>query len=1174
MRKNVLLRIVCLAVLCTMLMGMLPAMAAKPTLPAKWTLQSPKTDSYTPFKPPHNYSCMQNPPDFTWCPPTTSYDKYTYDLVICKDEELKEVAYEANGLKWHYYNFPYTFEPGVYWWSVRFYESGNKEPSDWAAAKKFRIDQEAVAFTMPSVEEIVQIIPKGHPRMWVTADTMDDFRKRFEGETGKNLYDRLVKSADNLITQPIPKEPEPYYTQAQGATLQEATTDKAPKKSLGYSMGDKSILAATAYLFTGDSKYARYAIDVLLEYATWEYDNTNKNAVSAYAGDDQVFFENLHEMALAYDWCYNEMSPEERKITGDNLRGRFEITREKHLNLIRTSPYDSHHWSYSHCYLVPALALMHDYPGYDKVFTDYLTLYTANSEPMCTEDGGWSKGTAYWTYSFIRGKQFMEVMKEADYIDYYKKAWVQNEYLWAMYMIPKNSKGSFGDGSAQDIYNGNDAITLGLNQLAHYTNNPYAAWARDQIGSFANVANRYNAVLSVGAYDNIEPKVPYDHPNGILFPDQGISVHHSDLVSDNRISMYFRSSQYGSYNHMHADQNSFIIEANGENLATKGGWYDSYHSTHDSGFTRKTYAHNSVTYDFGKGQKDDSMALGGNIDMFATTSAFDVTVGDATPAYVGGIDKFVRSMIYIRPDKYIVIDDLAAARADKGNESFFEWWFNSRATSTLTVHDDNRGAKLVSSKMAMDLRMHYPANLTPYYSNLYSGPDLVNFPTLDSHKAYEPDRRIWFETEPVSKTKIIATMNVHTSTDQSDYVKETNTDTYTKLEFEDGTIAIVNNTPDNDAVIDTGDIQFVGTAVVYSEDDIALIGGKDLVMYGIDLVDAEQPVTVVYDSNGQLVTSSKTDYVVTIHTGNAIIPEITDLQERRVYKTRTPVSKDVTGFGVTYGEGETKGDITIDSVYGSQTMMVNGTLIPGQEYGENATLELVIDGVSNTYTAPLIKDANFEASAVIKAPVKTGAYLLVSSTENVVDDAGFNKYSSTNLGERDIVFNVTGTEPARVEIKTVPVNMAETLLGDDHQAALKTTVAHVKGINFESKTGNTRPTNGLAYLTGISQLNASNASATYKITIPEDGTYNAIIRCAVWQEPWPVRTIEIDGENYAFQLPNTGGWGGSESDFKPVTIMMNKFLKAGEYTFKIGSFNGEGAWNYDWIGFTKVDAAQ
>ena len=1174
MKKNVLLRIVCLAVLCTMLMGMLPAMAAKPTLPAKWTLQSPKTDSYTPFKPPHNYSCMQNPPDFTWCPPTTSYDKYTYDLVICKDEELKEVAYEANGLQWHYYNFPYTFEPGVYWWSVRFYEKGNKEPSDWAAAKKFRIDQEAVAFTMPSAEEIAQIIPKSHPRMWVTADTMDDFRKRFEGETGKKLYDQLIKSADNLLTQPIPTEPEPYLTKADGATEQEISTDHAPKKSVGYSMGDKSILAATAYLFTGDYKYARYAIDVLLEYATWEYDTTNKAAVSAYAGDDQVFFENLHEMALAYDWCYNEMTPEERKITGDNLHGRFEITRKTHIERIRTSPYDSHHWSYSHCYLVPALALMHDYPGYTEAFTDYLTLYTANSEPMCTEDGGWSKGTAYWTYSFIRGKQFMEVMKEADYIDYYKKAWVQNEYLWAMYMIPRNSYGSFGDESGKSIYNGNDAITLGLNQLAHYTNNPYAAWARDQIGSFANVANRYNAVLSVGAYDNIEPKVPYDHPNGILFPDQGISVHHSDLVSDNRISMYFRSSQYGSYNHMHADQNSFIIEANGENLATKGGWYDSYHSTHDSGFTRKTYAHNSVTYDFGKGQIDDSMALGGNIDMFATTSAFDVTVGDATPAYANGIDKFVRSMIYIRPDKYIVIDDLAAARADKGNESFFEWWFNGRSSSTITAHDDNRGAKLVTDKMAMDLRMHYPAKLTPYYSNLYSGPELVNIPTLDRYKAYEPDRRIWFETEPVSKTKIIATMNVHTSTDESDYVKETNTDTYTKLEFEDGTIAIVNNTPDNDAVIDTGDIQFVGTAVVYSEDDIALIGGKDLVMYGIDLVDAQQPVTVVYDSNGQLVTSSKTDYVVTIHTGNAIIPEITDLQERRVYKTRTPVSKDVTGFGVTYGEGETKGDITIDSVYGSQTMMVNGTLLPGQEYGENATLELVIDGVSNTYTAPLIKNANFEASAVIKAPVKGGAYLLVSSTENVSNDVGFNTGSSTNLGDREVVFNVTGNDPARVEIKTVPVNMAETLLGDDHQAALKTTVAHVKGINFESKTGNTRPTNGLTYLTGISQLNASNASATYKITIPEDGTYNAIIRCAVWQEPWPVRTIEIDGETYAFQLPNTGGWGGSESDFKPVTIVMNKFLKAGEYTFKIGSFNGEGAWNYDWIGFTKVDSAQ
>ena len=169
------------------------------------------------------------------------------------------------------------------------------------------------------------------------------------------------------------------------------------------------------------------------------------------------------------------------------------------------------------------------------------------------------------------------------------------------------------------------------------------------------------------------------------------------------------------------------------------------------------------------------------------------------------------------------------------------------------------------------------------------------------------------------------------------------------------------------------------------------------------------------------------------------------------------------------------------------------------------------------------------------------------------------------------MFNIVGEEPARVEIKSVPVVIAETELGTDHRAALARTSASVQGIDFISKTGNTRPTNGLSYLTGISQLNASNASATYTITIPEDGVYNAVIRCAVWQEPWPVRNIEIGGENYAFQLPDTGGWGGSESDFKPVTIKINKFLSAGEHTFRIGSFNGEGAWNYDWIGFTKAD---
>lgn len=56
--------------------------------------------------------------------------------------------------------------------------------------------------------------------------------------------------------------------------------------------------------------------------------------------------------------------------------------------------------------------------------------------------------------------------------------------------------------------------------------------------------------------------------------------------------------------------------ASGEVLAGRSGYYDSYHSIHDSGFTRKTGAHNSVTVATNKGQVDDDFTAKGQLTVF------------------------------------------------------------------------------------------------------------------------------------------------------------------------------------------------------------------------------------------------------------------------------------------------------------------------------------------------------------------------------------------------------------------------------------------------------------------------------------------------------------------------------------------------------------------------------
>ena len=45
---------------------------------------------------------------------------------------------------------------------------------------------------------------------------------------------------------------------------------------------------------------------------------------------------------------------------------------------------------------------------------------------------------------------------------------------------------------------------------------------------------------------------------------------HSSLSDPNRLSIFFKSSPYGSYNHSHADQNSFVIHHRGR-LPEHGG---------------------------------------------------------------------------------------------------------------------------------------------------------------------------------------------------------------------------------------------------------------------------------------------------------------------------------------------------------------------------------------------------------------------------------------------------------------------------------------------------------------------------------------------------------------------------------------------------------------------------
>lgn len=1146
------LRIKSIIVMLCILTGVIPVRAADAELklPESFTVIGTQIGTQTPFKPPHKYASMQNPPDFTW--PMIDEAGIKWDLIICADEELTDIKYSKYGLDRHYYNFPETFEPGTYYWAVRY--SKNGKTSGWSAARRFRIDPDAYEFTVPEPDKIADSIPVSHPRIWFTEDTIDEFRKKADSETGKLIVDNMVSVTESNMLLPLDEEPagtvtgENYVTDSD---ILKSATNASSAATL------KAQNAALSYIFTGETKYADYAVKVALSVSDWDVDG-----MTSFAVQDQAFFEIILRISMVYDWLYNYMNDAQRTKIRTMLKARWDDVKDVSLETIRKNPYNSHIWSYLPNVMITCVALMYDEPEIAEYYKQLLPMYIADFVPMSTEDGGWSKGTAYWIFAVNRDKAFIDVLQQGGYLNVYNKAWCQNEYLWAMYMMPAGSFGSFGDASGWEPPGA--TYIMGLSKIAVMTNNPVAAWVKNRVGKLGyNSWAYYDAILAAEA-DDMEEEAPVSYPRAHMFPDQGTAAMHSDLMDKNRISLYFRSSRYGSYNHMHADQNSFIIEAFGEKLAAKGGYYDSYHSTHDSGFTRKTYAHNSVTIDGGKGQKDDDMNANGNIDMFVTHPDFDSVTGDGTRAYNGSLDRFLRSIVYVRPDTYIVIDDLKTAKSSGSN---FEWWLN--AVDGISVHEDGKGASIQATRAALDARVQYPENVDAYYSNLFSGPDLIHIKAEGAYESSPVHKRVWFETEQLKETKIVTTMNVHTTDTDGAYVKKTSGDNYVKLEFEDGTVAIVSTSTDENEVICAENFEFTGTAVVFNDRSIMLVGGTSLKMNGKKIVEADRSVTVAAGMN-QLSISSNDDYNVSVGTDNKYIGDVSSITDRDRRELSAAIGVELTDSFSDETVEDNLPELNFKAQKGCYSFLLNNMPLPGEKTEEKLGFDVIIDGVKTHYEDNAYLNGDYVPAVSVNVPFESKKYLLVGKTPDINVSGVTFVSGKSELIDGETAVTCTG-EGNYIELKSVAQKDCDVEQTADYETLKNSSSAVVEAEDYNAISGSGRLTQGISHMSGISKLNDIDSSAKYTITVPESGYYDFCIRYSSWQEPVPRRNIEIDGVIYTFDCPNTGGWGANPEDFKAIRIKSGVYLEAGEYSLTVGVASAGSVWNYDWISLIKSE---
>ena len=1141
--------------ICLISTCMLPAAygAESASPDAGWNIKFRKDGRMMPFRPLDQYVSLQNPPSFTF----PLVEDATYEVIVCSDPELKNVVYSQEGIVNNYYNFEYIFETGVqYWWAVRYVKGG--KASGWSDARRFRIDPDAYEFPLEPLEDIFARLPQTHPRIYTTPDTLEEFRAiKDTNPVSKELYDKAIQLADKQMPNAANlREPDGSFWEMNLPEISNTPQHQAWRGDISAAR-TLALNCGYAYLLTGDEKYIEPTRLAMMEMTTWDFENN-----VSYKHHDIEFRDVTWQTAYALDWTYDKIPEADRKKIIEMLRYNTQVMCDHLLASLRNSPYDSHGWTaYGYIGNI-AIALYGEVPEAEEWIRSVLPTYIALLPPWSYQDGGWSQGPNYWTNSSEYNQRFMDVLKLSGMIDLYDTAWARNEYLWNMYVTAAGLYSTFGDATEVRL-DSTGRTRNSISNQAYFMQNGVAKWLLEQQKTnwTSETDNYYVANMA-----NLESTPPYSYPLAHEFKDVGWIVMTDDLVSEDRIHLTFKSSPYGSYNHSHPDQNSFFIQAYGEILAGRSGFYDSYHSPHDSGFTRKTGAHNSVTVATNKGQVDDNFNAKGKLTAFLNHVDFDLGAGDATQAYDGIIDGFNRSIIYIRPDMFIVIDDLDG----KGTtgKTQFEWWLN--ALGGMEVYEDGVGARITRGQAVLDTTVKYPHDVKTYFNNNYALSDMIEFPPGYAKKDEESQERVWFETPEVDRTKMVVVMDVHKTDKKARNTKAEYFDGYMTLTFENGTVCII-NLGDNTTTVDTGTVKFTGQSVTMNDESIMVDHGTYLAANGKEVFKSEKEMSAVIGKN-ELGLSTYTDNLITVYTDNDYVTTIDSVTDYN----RRPLGKE---YGITMEDGALTiaedGTVSVDAVANAKTFTVekaNHTLMLNGKYVDAAKIttnvDIYVDG--NVVSTGAIE--GYERRDGVKVfsgdvSVPSGRYLIDSVSEGV-DLIGVTVGSKSIINQ--LKLSSDAVEGNAIYLKTVPYEELETIeaVPDfDSVKAQLTVFKEAEDLEFLSKDAavyNTR-----AFLSGgagVQLLNTPGQRAEYIITIPEDGVYDLAVKSVAWEGDTK-RLFSIGGKDYVIPIAATSSWGTAPEQWVATKANIGAELKAGEYTVVIEPHTL--SWNYDWFGFIK-----
>ena len=1118
---------------------------------AEWTpkLTAAQTALTMPNRPEDGRVVLQNPPDFSWTPQPM---KESYTFQLSRDRDFADAStISADELPFNVYTHPTPLAEGDWHWRVRYFDEAG-EPSEWTKARQFTVTDKAKPFVCPRPEDLLASIPQGHPRVYATSETLAAFRAPML-DTRKDWWETFQRAIDGYAQRPVDPEPGPEFANyaAGGLTDEKLKVGNGLRSYCG-GVTSRTQQLAFGYLLSGDMKYAKAAIAQMLEMATWD-----PNGTTSYSNHDQVFRDITWKMACGYDWCWDAMTDDERTTIREAV-----VTRARQLYAhfsesarpIYEYPYDSHGITAYGFLGVCAIALAHESEDADEWFEFIAATYPAVFPPWGGEEGGWCQGVGYWKWSSPFAWWFFDALKSATGVDMYQKAWQRNDGWYKIYMHPPwCDRHHFGDGN-----HGAPGTTdqENLAHLAHVYENPYFQWYAKNLPGWPA-----GGIYSYWWYDEDLPiRPPADVPQGAYFPDIGWVAMHSEMSDPDDVMLMFKSSQFGSFNHSHADQNSFVVYAYGEPLLIDSGYYDWYGSPHDVGWTRQTKAHNDILVN-GEGQPIFDKSATGTITAHFTSPDFDYARGDATVSYKGKLDRFERHILYLRPDLFVILDELEAPQASE-----FTWCMHAEEQMELRPESNEviitrGGAKCLVKFVA-------PQALDFEQSDQFTPPSVR--PLKDEWHVYAKTRE---------KSKTVTFMTVIRPYRAADGVDPVSVDTYEDEELlhalvGEGTAyerAILQGAGPDEWVESDGTrlkARFIG--VVSDGSRFVMVDGTALEIEtrgGYEtLLAASAPVTATLSAGAR---PDGRGYV-NVH---CLCAEETrlSLAAPDAARVRSVVLDGAELSTAEYSLADNK--LTVGLAPGYHAIEVNPAPEPA---GPQTDLELRLDDevlpmdveTMATFDGGSLSWGSFTSSPGPVSAVAPGNAVVQIGRQTIGEGP------VTWLTGNDAVTVRTAAPGMKVSVRLrsllAEATPLEALIADESIAESPAAVKYEAETYTDDGDGSARVYSHREFLSGGKGVETAVVPGQWikwELDVPEAGTYHLVCKGAVF-EAFADRLIELDGEpltaeHRLHRFPFTGGFGATPAEWKHMVVCgddgepMALTLDAGRHTLKITLAGGK-----------------